>query len=77
MKEGRLLDVKNYNPNKSLDSTLPPYQETSSFGKYFISNILVCQRYYRQSMVQKYYRKISLVVISENGQQNSKGQRLL
>lgn len=30
IKEGRLLDVKNYNPNKSLDSTLPPYQETSS-----------------------------------------------
>ncbi|XP_059540128.1 protein mono-ADP-ribosyltransferase PARP4 isoform X2 [Myotis daubentonii] len=30
IKEGRLLDVKNYNPNKSLDTTLPPYQETSS-----------------------------------------------
>ncbi|XP_037012851.2 protein mono-ADP-ribosyltransferase PARP4 [Artibeus jamaicensis] len=30
IKERRLLDVKNYNPNKSLDSTPPPCQEASS-----------------------------------------------
>ncbi|KAF6120831.1 poly(ADP-ribose) polymerase family member 4 [Phyllostomus discolor] len=30
IKERRLLDVKDYNPNKSLDSTPPPCQEASS-----------------------------------------------
>ncbi|XP_054433436.1 protein mono-ADP-ribosyltransferase PARP4 isoform X2 [Pteronotus mesoamericanus] len=30
IKERRLLDVKNYNPNKSLDSTPPPCQEANS-----------------------------------------------
>uniref|UniRef100_A0A8C4KT67 Poly [ADP-ribose] polymerase n=1 Tax=Equus asinus asinus TaxID=83772 RepID=A0A8C4KT67_EQUAS len=37
VKERTLLDVKNYDPNKSVDLTPPPCQKASSLGKHFIS----------------------------------------
>uniref|UniRef100_A0A8C4PFI8 Poly [ADP-ribose] polymerase n=1 Tax=Equus asinus asinus TaxID=83772 RepID=A0A8C4PFI8_EQUAS len=39
VKERTLLDVKNYDPNKSVDLTPPPCQKASSLGKFYTDNV--------------------------------------
>uniref|UniRef100_A0A8C0WD43 Poly [ADP-ribose] polymerase n=1 Tax=Castor canadensis TaxID=51338 RepID=A0A8C0WD43_CASCN len=54
IKERRLLDVKNYGPNKSQAVTPPPDPKPSSFGKHFLTKNTVIPNFPEDFEVAKY-----------------------